>query len=110
MGEVAEQDDEIGRVIDRLAALFPSVGRNDIAQVVDEEHERLHGARVLTFVPVLVEHAATERLRAEASPVLPPVAEAGDAFAVIEPGLDPMEVERLRQQPGGPLLGNAGGV
>jgi hypothetical protein len=110
MGEAAEQGDEVVHAIDRLAALFPGLGRNHIAQVVNEEHERLHGARVLTFIGVLVEHAATERLRAEVPPLMPSAEEEKEASAVIEPGLDPMEVQRRRQQPGGPLLGNSGGV
>ena len=109
MGETAEQGDEVFHVIDRLAAVFPSLAREHIARVVDEEYERLHGARVQTFIPVLVEHAATDRLRAEAPAVMPAAEEVGGTAAIIEPGLDPMEVQRRRQQPGGPLLGNSGG-
>ena len=97
-------------MIDRLAARFPTLERGHITEVVHEEHDRLNDARVRDFIPVLVEHAATERLRLEAQPQMSPTGSAEGIPALDEPSsLDPMEVERRSQPPGGPLLGNYGG-
>jgi hypothetical protein len=105
-----EHGDEVAKVIDRLATRFPTLERDHIADIVEEEHDRLNGARVRDFIPVLVEHAATDRLREEATPLLPSAEDAADGVGNFATNSsDPMEVERRRQQPGGPLLGNAGG-
>ncbi|MET0829992.1 MAG: hypothetical protein ABWY26_10755 [Microbacterium sp.] len=108
MSEMRDDDDVTA--IDRLAERFPTLAREHIAQVVHEERDRLSDARIRDFIPVLVEHSATERLRREARPELSATVDAEPTHVPVEPpGLDPMEVERRLQPPGGPLLGNAGG-
>lgn len=111
MGGTGEgEEDDAVNVIERLAARFPTLDREHITTVVREEHDSLNDARVRDFIPVLVEHAATERLRLEAHPVMSPTTESGTATPLVEPSsLDPMEVQRRLQPPGGPFLGNAGG-
>jgi hypothetical protein len=49
-------------VVDRLAEKFPEVRRDIIEEVVQQQHRALDAGRVRDFVPVLVEHAARERL------------------------------------------------
>ena len=109
MGQTDEDGDETATVIDRLAARFPTLDREHVTQVVHEEHERLNGARVRDFIPVLVEHEATERLRLEAPPQMSPIGDAGGAALAEPEGMDPLEFERRSHPPGGPLLGNSGG-
>ena len=100
-------------VVSRLAARFPTLARDHIAEVVREEQHRIDGGSVQDFVPVLAEHAARERLRAEADPADVPTQEA-DAPAVEGPpldqpiDLDPMEIERNSRR-GGFLFGDIGG-
>ena len=102
--------DEFDLVVDRLAARFPTLDRDHVARVVQEEHDRLGEARVRDFVPVLVEHAATERLRLEAHPEFTPIEGDAGNFVPDDPSnLDPFEVQRRAQPPAGPLLGNSGG-
>lgn len=52
----------LGDVVDRLAAKFPALPRERIEDVVLQEHSLLDSGRVRAFVPVLVEHAARDRL------------------------------------------------
>lgn len=52
----------LGDVVDRLAAKFPALSREYIEDVVQQEHSLLDTGRVRAFVPVLVEHAARDRL------------------------------------------------
>ncbi len=59
----------VENVIARLADRFPSLNRDRVQQVVDEELARLEDGRVREYIPALVEHAADERLRQEADPV-----------------------------------------
>ncbi len=49
-------------VIDRLASRFPEQPRADIESVVAEEHGKLSEGPIRDFVPLLVEHAAKNRL------------------------------------------------
>jgi hypothetical protein len=100
-------------VVSRLAARFPTLARDHIAEVVREEQHRIDGGSVQDFVPVLAEHAARERLRAEADPAYVPT-EGTDAPAAEGPpldqsiDLDPMEIERISRR-GGFLFGDIGG-
>jgi hypothetical protein len=100
-------------VVSRLAARFPTLAHDHIAAVVREEQHRLDGGSVNDFVPVLAEHAARERLRAEADPADVPT-EAADTPAAEGPpldqpiDLDPMEIERNARR-GGFLFGDIGG-
>ncbi|TFC12522.1 three-helix bundle dimerization domain-containing protein [Cryobacterium sp. MDB2-10] len=50
-------------VIDRLAERFPHIPRTNIARAVREEHEGFDGSPVRDYIPVLIEHAAKQRLR-----------------------------------------------
>ena len=59
----------IDQVTDRLAGRFPTLGRTHVEEIVHDEWHRLDEGRLRDFVPVLVEHDARERLRAEAAPV-----------------------------------------
>ena len=66
-----EEARAVDQVIDRLAQRFPDVPRDRVAAIVGEEHLGLEGNPIRDFVPVLVEHEARDRLRAEgATPVL----------------------------------------
>ena len=100
-------------VVSRLAARFPTLAHDHIAAVVREEQHRLDGGSVNDFVPVLAEHSARERLRAEANPADLPTEEAdvppAEAAPLDEPiDLDPMEIERNSRR-GGFLFGDIGG-
>lgn len=111
---MAERDEHqaIEHVIARLAERFPTLSDEHVRQVVDEELHRLDANPVRDFIPVLVEHAATERLREEAAPVSTPVDDRAAAAAVTDdpPELDPMEIERReREARGGFLFGDLGG-
>jgi hypothetical protein len=110
MTEADASDDDVDLVIDRLAARFPTLERDHVERVVQEEHDRLGEARVRDFIPVLVEHAATERLRLEAHPLFTPIAEdTGDFEPDTPPDLDPLEIERRDRSTSGPFLGTSGG-
>lgn len=59
------RDDEaraVVAVITHLTERFPDVPRSVIEDVVAEEHAGLSGGRIRDYVPVLVEHAARNRL------------------------------------------------
>ncbi|MGC5169037.1 three-helix bundle dimerization domain-containing protein [Micromonospora sp. DT81.3] len=108
MSETEETGDVTVNVVDRLAARFPTLARDHVAEVVDEEHERLNGARVRDFIPLLVEHEATERLRLEADPQLTVDEPLQEMPANAKSGVDPMEHQRRAEPPSGPLLGDYG--
>ncbi len=100
-------------VVSRLAARFPTLAHDHVAAVVREEQRRLDGGSVHDFVAVLAEHAARERLRAEADPADLPTEEvhapAAEAAPLDQPiDLDPMEIERNSRR-GGFLFGDIGG-
>ena len=59
----------VENVIARLTERFPSLSRDRVQQVVDEELARFEDRRVREYIPALVEHAADERLREEADPM-----------------------------------------
>ncbi|KSU78723.1 hypothetical protein GA0061083_0569 [Pseudarthrobacter enclensis] len=60
---VSEEVRAMSAVVDRLAAKHPDVARRVIEDVVQDEHRSLDAGRLRDFVPVLVEHAARDRLR-----------------------------------------------
>ncbi len=105
-----EEDQAMETVVDRLSERFPSLGRQHVQEIVDEEHQRLESAPIRDFVPVLVEHAAKVRLREEAEPVSITVDEEAAADFVLDDPVhpDPMEVER-KSRSSGPLFGDLGG-
>jgi hypothetical protein len=61
-------DDEESRAIEalskRLVTRFPHVSEETVNGVVAAAHQRFHNARIRDFVPLLVEHAAVNALRA----------------------------------------------
>jgi len=101
---LADEDEEmaIEKVIDRLAERFPSIEHAEVSKIVHEEAHKLDGGKVRDFVPVLVEHEARDRLRAQAEPV--PLDVAAEEERLVPTGepqhLDPMEIDRRSQQTG----------
>lgn len=87
-----EEERAVDQVVDRLAARFPDVPRDHVAEVVGKEHVDLAGNPIRDFVPVLVEHEARDRLRVEgATPTQ--IVEGPDAPAAgpFPPGEVPIE-------------------
>ncbi|MCD2440807.1 hypothetical protein LQ757_00805 [Agromyces sp. SYSU K20354] len=112
---MSERDEEhaIDDLVARLSQKFPTMAHDRIATVVREEQHRLDEGRVRGFVPVLVEHAARDRLRGEAEPADSPTDDVAAPGAVPARGrqpvdLDPMEIERNSRR-GGFLFGDIGG-
>lgn len=106
-----DETQAIDQVIDRLTQRFPSLEREHIADVVQDEHEQLDEGKVRDFVPVLVEKAAKRRLKKQAKESRTPV-EQPEALAppVLggDPDLDPTEVERANSAgQGSHLFGGA---
>ncbi|MGY4856355.1 three-helix bundle dimerization domain-containing protein [Cryobacterium sp. AP23] len=101
-----DETQAIDQVIDRLSQRFPSLEREHIADVVQEEHGQLEEGRVRDFVPVLVEKAAKRRLKkeAKASSALVEEPEAQAPTPDSDPDLDPMEVERASREAHGSHL------
>lgn len=60
---VIEELRALGSVVDRLVEKFPEVPRDEIEDVVYDEHRSLDRGRVRDYVPILVEHDARDRLR-----------------------------------------------
>ncbi|WP_448811041.1 three-helix bundle dimerization domain-containing protein [Agromyces bauzanensis] len=85
---IDEEGQALDHVIDRLAERFPDVTRDHVAVVVAEAHLGLEGHPIRDFVPVLVEHAARDRLRSEGAV---PIRIAPDAPA------DPLDADRLER-------------
>ncbi|MGC5172770.1 three-helix bundle dimerization domain-containing protein [Micromonospora sp. DT81.3] len=57
------QDKEIAAIIERLEKRFPNVPPPEVAAVALEAHDAFNGHPIKTFLPVLVERQAQERLR-----------------------------------------------
>jgi hypothetical protein len=104
---VRDESHEIDEVIERLSGRFPTIDRTHVEDIVHDEAHQLDGGRVRDFIPVLVEHAAFERLRLEAPPApLDPSAEEPRPLPTDEAqNLDPMEVE-AKSRHTGLLLGD----
>lgn len=103
-GEVLELEDAhvseldetqaIAQVGDRLVERFPSLGRDRITAVVNDEHGQLHDGRVRQFIPVFVEKAAKKQLKKEAK-AIGAVLEQSEALAPLpdsDPGPSPLEL------------------
>ena len=106
------EHDAVENVIARLSERFPTLGRDRVQQVVDEELARVEGGRVREYIPALVEHAADERLREEADPVSITAGDPGGPVIVPDDAseMDPLEIERkAREQRAGFLFGDLGG-
>ncbi|MEW1808911.1 three-helix bundle dimerization domain-containing protein [Pseudarthrobacter sp. NPDC080039] len=52
----------LGHVVDRLVDKYPDVPREEIEEIVQQEHHSLDEGRVRDYVPILVEPAAKDRL------------------------------------------------
>lgn len=63
--EKLDENQKIAQVVERLAAKFPHIPSEHIAELVEAIHHELDGNPVRDFVPVLIEHDAKEQLRAE---------------------------------------------
>jgi hypothetical protein len=61
----------VEQVIERLTGKFPETSPIEIAAVVREEHGKLADSPIRTFIPVLVEHEARDRLREQGHPTRP---------------------------------------
>lgn len=59
---VTEELRALAHVVDRLVDKYPAVPREDIEDIVHQEHRLLDTGRVRDYVPILVEHAAKDRL------------------------------------------------
>lgn len=66
--DLREELRAIGQVVERLAARFPALPHELVEQAVHAEYVALDGGRIREYVPVLVEHAAKERLRKHGDP------------------------------------------
>lgn len=60
--ELADEDQALSDVVDRLEERFPAKGRPEIERAVDEARSHFERAKVRDFVPVLVEREARARL------------------------------------------------
>lgn len=58
-----EETRAIGQLIERLVMRFPQVAAETVQEVVEGAHVQFGGARIRSFVPLLVEHDAVTRLR-----------------------------------------------
>ncbi|MEZ0356617.1 three-helix bundle dimerization domain-containing protein [Mycobacterium sp. SA01] len=61
MGNVSEVT-LIEQVIDRLAATYSDVPRDDVAQAVASAHDHFQDSAIREFVPLLVERRARKEL------------------------------------------------
>lgn len=59
---VSEELRALAHVVDRLTERYPDVPREHIEDIVQQEHRSLDTGRVRDYVPILVEHAAKDRL------------------------------------------------
>ena len=59
----------IDQIVQRLSGTFASIAVQDVCRIVNECHARFIDSRIRTYVPLLVEHAARDRLRMMASSV-----------------------------------------
>jgi hypothetical protein len=57
----------IEQVVDRLAASYSEVPRDDVAQTVANAHHRFQGSTIREFVPLLVERRARAELSRSSS-------------------------------------------
>lgn len=58
------ESQQLAALVGRLLEHFPTASADEIRALVEEERSRLEGSRVRDYVPVLIEHAVRDRLRA----------------------------------------------
>ncbi|WP_043650188.1 three-helix bundle dimerization domain-containing protein [Nocardia thailandica] len=56
------EDRQLGEVVERLAARYPTVAQAEIAAIVAEVHEHFARVHIREHVPLLVEHQVREEL------------------------------------------------
>ena len=59
------EKEAVGGVADRLIAKHPGINQSFIRELVQREYERLQQAKLRDYIPVLVEHAVKQDLKAE---------------------------------------------
>ena len=57
-----EERQSLDHLVDRLQDRFPSIPQQRIRDTVADAHRQFDGARIRSFIPVLVEHDATMKL------------------------------------------------
>ncbi|MET0725023.1 MAG: hypothetical protein ABWY36_01640 [Leifsonia sp.] len=60
-----DEDQAVTEIIERLSARFPDAPHAYVESVVDSEHHVYDGRPVRTYVPVLVERGARQKLRTQ---------------------------------------------
>jgi hypothetical protein len=56
----------VQRLVERLAASYPEIPRDHIEGIVTDEYDILdHNARIRSYIPILVERGAWNRLHRE---------------------------------------------
>ncbi|GAB3616677.1 hypothetical protein GCM10027416_12340 [Okibacterium endophyticum] len=61
-----QEREAVDAVSSRLAKKFPHLPLNHVADVVEAQYEKMRGARLRDYIPVLVEHGAKQVLRDQA--------------------------------------------
>jgi translation initiation factor 2 alpha subunit (eIF-2alpha) len=65
-GKKEKQEREaIDAVTSRLKKKFPDLPKSSIEQIVEDQYKQMSSARLRDYIPVLVEHAAKQTLRAK---------------------------------------------
>ncbi len=57
-----DEESQVEQVIDRLAARYDALSREDVTRAVAEVRGRLADARIRDFIPVLIENEARDIL------------------------------------------------
>jgi hypothetical protein len=91
----SDEERDVEAVVHRLADRFPDVAREHVAEVVTGAHRQLEGNRIRDFVPVLVEHDARGRLRAEGARPTPRSDSADAAAGPTAPAAAPRSLGRV---------------
>lgn len=58
------ESQQLAALVDRLVERFPTATADEIRSLVEEERSLLERSRVRDYIPVLIEHAVRDRLRA----------------------------------------------
>lgn len=64
--ENLDEEQALAQICTRLMERFPGLPGTAVRRIIDEEHRKLDGRPVRTYVPVLVERAAGAVLRGAA--------------------------------------------
>ncbi|MBN9214441.1 MULTISPECIES: three-helix bundle dimerization domain-containing protein [unclassified Microbacterium] len=66
MGTELNEDDMIEEIVDRLTEKYAALGGDRVREVVNHHRVALDSAKVRDFLPVLIERASKDQLKAEA--------------------------------------------